>query len=97
MLVTPAEHLRLPDADDVREGIVASKIAAHAAVLQRVFLNARDIDNKMSECQKTVLNGDEMFKYAIEPEKAKSTLKAVPPKDEHTMLYVQENVCYENH
>lgn len=48
MLVTPAEHLRLPDASDVKEGIVASKIAAHAADIAKGINGARDIDNKMS-------------------------------------------------
>ena len=47
--VTPAEHLRLPDVNDVKEGIIASKIAAHAADIAKGIPNARDVDNKMSE------------------------------------------------
>ncbi|MDY2782757.1 MAG: phosphomethylpyrimidine synthase ThiC, partial [Candidatus Pseudoruminococcus sp.] len=46
--VTPAEHLRLPDLSDVKEGIIASKIAAHAADIANGIKGARDIDNKMA-------------------------------------------------
>lgn len=49
--VTPAEHLRLPDLQDVRDGIVASKIAAHAADLARGIPGARDWDNAMSKAR----------------------------------------------
>lgn len=81
--VTPAEHLRLPDVDDVKEGIVASKIAAHAADIAKGIPNARDIDNKMSEARHRV-DWDDMFKYAIDPEKAKRYFESVPPEDRHT-------------
>lgn len=63
--VTPAEHLRLPNADDVKEGIVAAKIAAHAADMAKGVPGARDIDNKMSDARRRVC-WDEMFQYAIE-------------------------------
>ncbi len=46
--VTPAEHLRLPDKDDVKEGIMASKIAAHAADIAKKIPHARDKDNEMA-------------------------------------------------
>lgn len=81
--VTPAEHLRLPDVNDVKEGIVASKIAAHAADIAKGIPNARDIDNKMSEARHRV-DWDEMFKYAIDPEKARNYFESVPPEDRHT-------------
>ena len=81
--VTPAEHLRLPDVNDVKEGIVASKIAAHAADIAKGIPNARDIDNKMSEARHRV-DWDDMFKYAIDPEKAKRYFESVPPEDRHT-------------
>ncbi len=68
--VTPAEHLRLPDVDDVREGIVASKIAAHAADIAKGIPGAREIDDKMSAARHR-LDWDEMFRYAIDGEKAK--------------------------
>jgi phosphomethylpyrimidine synthase len=81
--VTPAEHLRLPDVDDVKEGIIASKIAAHAGDIAKGVPHARDIDNKMAEARQ-VLDWDEIFKCSIDPEKAKRYFESVPPKDRHS-------------
>lgn len=81
--VTPAEHLRLPDADDVREGIIASKIAAHAGDIAKGIKGARDIDNKMSDARRRVC-WDEMFKYAIDPEKPQRYYNELPPEEQHT-------------
>lgn len=64
--VTPAEHLRLPDLDDVREGIIASKIAAHAADIANGLPGARDRDNEMSTARHK-LDWDEMFRLALTP------------------------------
>ena len=52
--VTPAEHLRLPDSDDVKEGIIASLIAAHAADIAKGIPGAREWDNKMSDARRRV-------------------------------------------
>lgn len=81
--VTPAEHLRLPDVDDVKEGIIASKIAAHAADIAKGIPNARDVDNKMSEARRRV-DYEEMFKYAIDPDKARQYYESTPPSERHT-------------
>ena len=81
--VTPAEHLRLPDLDDVKEGIIASKIAAHAGDIAKGIPHARDIDNKMAEARQ-VVDWNEMFKYAIDPEKARNYFESTPPADRHT-------------
>ncbi len=81
--VTPAEHLRLPDVNDVREGIVASKIAAHAADIAKGIQGAREIDNKMSAARHR-LDWDEMFRYAIDGEKAKRYYDSVPLEERHT-------------
>ena len=81
--VTPAEHLRLPDVSDVREGIIASKIAAHAADIAKGIPNAREIDNKMSDARRRI-DWDEMFKYAMDPEKAKKYFDSAPPADKHS-------------
>lgn len=81
--VTPAEHLRLPDENDVREGIVATKIAAHAADIAKGIEGARDIDNKMSAARHR-LDWEEMFKYAIDGEKAKRYYDSVPIEERHT-------------
>lgn len=81
--VTPAEHLRLPDVNDVKEGIVASKIAAHAADIAKNIPHARDLDNKMAEARHK-LDWDEMFNIAYDGEKAKRYFETVPPKDRHS-------------
>ena len=66
--VTPAEHLRLPDLNDVKEGIIASKIAAHAADIAKGIPHARDKDNEMAAARHK-LDWEEMFRarYGYEP------------------------------
>lgn len=81
--VTPAEHLRLPDENDVKEGIIATKIAAHAADIAKGVKGARDIDNKMSKARHN-LDWEEMFKCAIDEEKARRYYESVPIEERHT-------------
>ncbi|MBO5197137.1 MAG: phosphomethylpyrimidine synthase ThiC [Lachnospiraceae bacterium] len=81
--VTPAEHLRLPDLSDVKEGIIASKIAAHAADIAKGIPGARDIDNRMAAARHK-LDWEEMFKLAIDGEKAREYFESTPPADRHT-------------
>lgn len=81
--VTPAEHLRLPDLNDVKEGIIASKIAAHAADIANGLPGARDIDNKMADARHK-LDWEEMFRYAIDPEKARAYYESTPVAERHT-------------
>ena len=81
--VTPAEHLRLPDVDDVKEGIIASKIAAHAADIAKGIRGARDIDNKMSDARRRI-DWEEMFECAIDSEKPRRYFESAPPSDKHT-------------
>lgn len=81
--VTPAEHLRLPDKDDVKEGIIASKIAAHAADIAKGIPNARDVDNKMSDARRRI-DWEEMFSLAIDPEKARAYFESKPPAERHS-------------
>jgi phosphomethylpyrimidine synthase len=81
--VTPAEHLRLPDVNDVKEGIIASKIAAHAADIAKGIPNARDIDNKMSDARRRI-DWEEMFSYAIDKKKAREYFESTPPADKHS-------------
>ena len=80
--VTPAEHLRLPDLDDVREGIIASKIAAHAADIAKGLPNVRDIDNEMSAARQR-LDWDKMFDLALDSEKARRYFESTPPGDKN--------------
>jgi phosphomethylpyrimidine synthase len=81
--VTPAEHLRLPDLSDVKEGIIAAKIAAHAADIAKGVPHARDIDNKMSAARQRI-DWEEMFKCAIDPKKAREYHESAPPTHEGT-------------
>lgn len=81
--VTPAEHLRLPDVNDVKEGIISSKIAAHAADIAKGIPGAREIDNKMSDARRRV-DWEEMFSYALDGEKARKYFESAPPSDRHT-------------
>ena len=78
--VTPAEHLRLPDLQDVRDGIVASKIAAHAADLAKGVPGARARDDKMSDARRR-LDWEEMFALAIDGEKARRYFESKPPAE----------------
>ncbi len=81
--VTPAEHLRLPDANDVKEGIIASKIAAHAADIAKKVPHARDKDNEMAVARHN-LDWDKMFEIAVDGEKARAYYESVPPKERHS-------------
>lgn len=81
--VTPAEHLRLPDADDVREGLVATKIAAHAADIAKGIPGARDRDNRMSDARRRV-DWEGMFAEALDPVKARRYFESAPPSKEGT-------------
>jgi len=69
--VTPAEHLSLPDAEDVRNGIIASRIAAHAADIVRSKGKAADWDRRMSVARKR-LDWEAQADLSIDPEKARS-------------------------
>jgi len=66
--VTPAEHLRLPTLDDVREGIVAVKIAAHAGDIAKGIPGASEWDRKMSQARQD-LDWNKMFGLALDREK----------------------------
>ena len=79
--VTPREHLGLPNVDDVREGVIASKIAAHAADLARGI--GRDWDDKMAEARAN-LDWKRMMELAINPAKAKRMREECSPKDPTT-------------
>ena len=81
--VTPAEHLRLPDLDDVKEGIIASKIAAHAADIAKGLPGATDWDLQMDKARK-VLDWEKMFDVAIDPEKARRYRESSKPEKEDT-------------
>jgi phosphomethylpyrimidine synthase len=81
--VTPAEHLRLPDLDDMKEGIIASKIAAHAADIAKGIKGAREWDYKMSQARKN-LDWEGMFNLAIDKEKPRKYRESSMPEEEDT-------------
>ena len=81
--VTPAEHLALPNLDDVKQGIIASKIAAHAADIAKGLPGARDIDDKMADARKK-LDWDAQFECALDPETARKIRDSRKPEDDHS-------------
>jgi phosphomethylpyrimidine synthase len=68
--VTPAEHLSLPDLEDVRQGVIASRLAAHAADLAKGVKGAAEWDRKMSIARKQ-LDWDEQIRLSLDPERAR--------------------------
>jgi phosphomethylpyrimidine synthase len=78
--VTPSEHLRLPDSRDVREGVVASRIAAHAGDIVKGIPGASDWDRSMSEARKS-LDWTRMLDLAIDPERAAKLRQDSHPHD----------------
>ena len=79
--VTPAEHLRLPTLEDMKEGIVASKIAAHAGDLAKGVQGADQWDLKMSKARQK-LDWEEMFNLSLDQEKARRYRKESTPEHE---------------
>lgn len=78
--VTPKEHLGLPNANDVRDGIIAYKIAAHAADIARGRINARVRDDKMSDARYT-FKWEEQFALALDSDKARELHDESLPQD----------------
>lgn len=81
--VTPAEHLRLPTVEDVKEGIIASKIAAHAADIAKGVPGAKDWDYAMSEARRE-LDWEKQFELAMDGEKARAYRAESTPEREDT-------------
>lgn len=81
--VTPAEHLRLPTLEDMKEGIVAAKIAAHAADIAKGIRGARKWDNDMSKARADI-DWNKMFELALEPEKPRQYRAESKPHDEES-------------
>ncbi len=81
--VTPAEHLRLPDIKDVRDGIVATRIAAHAADIVKGVPGARERDLEMAKARHA-FDWERMFELAIDGEKAREYYNSAPPQEDET-------------
>ena len=83
--VTPAEHLKLPEVEDVIDGVVASRIAAHAADLARGLPGAADWDLKMSQARRA-LNWEAQINLALDPKKAREYRNKSQAADDHCTM-----------
>jgi phosphomethylpyrimidine synthase len=78
--VTPSEHLRLPTVDDVREGVIASRIAGHAADIARGMKGAMEMDCRMARARRA-LNWQEQIQLSIDPQRARKLRESSMPKE----------------
>ncbi len=81
--VTPAEHLALPNVEDVHQGVIASKIAAHAADIAKGIPHARERDDRMADARQN-LDWEAQWLEAIDPESAKAIRESRLPEDDHS-------------
>jgi len=88
--LTPAEHLSLPDKDDVREGVIATRIAAHAADLARGI--DRDVDFYFSKAREK-LEWNKMFDLCIDPKRAKEYRSKRLPMEDENACSMCGNLC----
>ena len=88
--ITPAEHLSLPDKDDVRDGVIAARIAAHAADLARGI--DRDIDSEFSTAREN-LDWNKMFELCIDPKKARKYRNKRLPMEDENACSMCGNLC----
>ncbi|AKL98543.1 phosphomethylpyrimidine synthase ThiC [Endomicrobium proavitum] len=82
--VTPAEHIRLPNVKDVREGVIAARIAGHAADIVKGVKGAKDQDDAMSKYRK-LRDWKKQEEFCIDPEKLRTERAKLPPQ--------QDDVC----
>lgn len=78
--VTPSEHIRLPTVDDVKEGVIVSKLAAHAADIAKGIKGAMDADLKMARCRKA-LDWNGQIALSLNPDKVRGWRAEVPPTE----------------
>jgi phosphomethylpyrimidine synthase len=78
--VTPAEHIRLPNIEDVKEGLIASKIAAHAADIAKGIPGAMELDRKMAQYRKN-LDWNGQISLSLDPDKVRKWRAEVPPTE----------------
>jgi phosphomethylpyrimidine synthase len=79
--VTPAEHIRLPNIEDVKEGVIASKIAAHAADIAKGIPCAIELDREMARCRKN-LDWNGQIALSFDPEKVRKWRSEIPPTEQ---------------
>ncbi len=79
--VTPSEHLGLPNVEEVREGVIASKLAAHAADIAKGIKRAREIDLKVAKARYS-LNWQKMFRLLVDPDRATKIFRRARSKSD---------------
>ncbi|MEA3305526.1 MAG: phosphomethylpyrimidine synthase ThiC [Candidatus Omnitrophota bacterium] len=79
--VTPSEHLRLPTLEDVKEGVISARIAAHASDIAKGIKNAQDTDDAISAARKK-RDWKKQIELSIDPERARKYRKSSSPVDE---------------
>ena len=90
--VTPAEHLRLPTLEDMKEGIMASRIAGHAADIAKGIKGAIEWDHRMSK-HRGALNWPGMFEECLDPEKARAYRASSAPIHEEEVCTMCGDLC----
>ncbi len=78
--VTPSEHIRLPTMEDVKEGVIVSKLAAHAADIAKGIKGAMDVDIRMAKARKA-LDWNGQIALSLNPEKVREWRAEVPPTE----------------
>jgi len=91
--VTPSEHLSLPDAQDVRDGVIASRIAAHAADIAKGVKGAMEKDIQMAKCRKK-LDWEGQYALSLDPERAKLVRDRSPVSDHGACTMCGEFCAY---
>jgi phosphomethylpyrimidine synthase len=94
-VVTPAEHLRLPTVDDIREGVIAARIAAHAADICKGVKGAMERDNLMARARKS-FDWDSQIKNSIYPPHA-AEVRASSKPDDDTVCTMCSALCAYKH
>jgi len=90
--VTPSEHLRLPSVEDVRTGVVASRIAAHAADIARGIPGAMEWDNRMADARRR-LDWKAQIELSIDPETARGLRSASLPTVDEAVCTMCADLC----
>ncbi len=91
--VTPSEHLRLPDVQDVRDGVIASRIAAHAADIAKGVKGAMEQDIAMAKCRKK-LDWEGQYALSLDPERARAVRDSSPVSDHGACTMCGEFCAY---
>lgn len=90
--VTPSEHLRLPTVEDVREGVIAARIAAHAGDIAKKRKGAIERDIRLSKARKA-LDWEAQISLSIDPEKARRLRESAPPTEDTSVCTMCGTLC----